>query len=564
MPRPKRKAANKKKGSLLRISPTNENLLSRATDLSALLTLVETATQSLDTDKILNDTLDKSLEVLRFDVGYIRILDPETRTMVVRVGKGSRLPEIQYSTVPIDSPRRHLASIIFKTREPYICLDVRKDKKFNNRSMEREGAISAAFIPIMSKTRILGIITLGSRKFHKFTKREINLLKAFGSQLGAALKNAQLYDEVNNGKAYIENLVENAGDAIISTDLEDQILTWNRGAEVIFGYSKEEVVSKNLTILLLPSDHRELEGMRNKVKLTGVIRDLEVRRKRKDGRIINVTVAVSPIKDNNGNVIGFLRLAKDITEKKRFEERLKELDRMKSDFVSNVSHELRTPLTSIKGSVDNMLDGITGPLNEKQNRYLTRIKSNSDRLSRLINDILDLSKSESGRFDLTPTDLPLVTLTQEVAESIRPVATEKLISLEVASPDINLTAWADLDKVTQVLLNLIGNAVKFTPPYGKVGVAIQRNGNEWVQISVTDTGPGIQTDQVDKIFDKFYQVAQATKQIAKGTGLGLAICKAIVEMHGGRIWVESKLGKGSTFSFTLPAQQPFKFELPAR
>ena len=144
------------------------------------------------------------------------------------------------------------------------------------------------------------------------------------------------------------------------------------------------------------------------------------------------------------------------------------------------------------------------------------------------------------------------------------MATEKLISLEVASPDINLTAWADLDKVTQVLLNLIGNAVKFTPPYGKVGVAIQRNGNEWVQISVTDTGPGIQTDQVDKIFDKFYQVAQATKQIAKGTGLGLAICKAIVEMHGGRIWVESKLGKGSTFSFTLPAQQPFKFELPAR
>ena len=194
MPRLKRKAVNKK-DSLLRISPTKEEILTRATDLAALLTLAETATQSLDTEKILNDTLDKSLEILRFDVGYIRILDPETRTMVVRVGKGSRLPEIQYSTVPIDSPRRNLASIIFETREPYICLNVRKEKIFQNRNMEREGAISAAFVPIMSKKRVLGIITLGSRKFHKFAKREINLLKGFGSQLGAALENAQLYDE---------------------------------------------------------------------------------------------------------------------------------------------------------------------------------------------------------------------------------------------------------------------------------------------------------------------------------------------------------------------------------
>ena len=181
-----------------------------------------------------------------------------------------------------------------------------------------------------------------------------------------------------------------------------------------------------------------------------------------------------------------------------------------------------------------------------------------------INDILDLSKAEAGGIDLTPTDFPLVNLTRDVAEIMRPVATEKLISLEVVSPDIGLTAWADRDKVTQVLLNLIGNAVKFTSPHGKVNIVIQRNGNEWVQISVTDTGPGIQSDQVDKIFDKFYQIARVTKQQTKGTGLGLAISKALVEMHGGRIWTESEVGRGSTFSFTLPAQQPFKFELPSK
>jgi len=268
--------------------------------------------------------------------------------------------------------------------------------------------------------------------------------------------------------------------------------------------------------------------------------------------MIDVALAVSPINDKVGNVSGFLHLARDITEKKRYEQRLRELDRMKSDFVSNVSHELRTPLTAIKGSADNMLDGITGPLNEKQTRYLTRMKSNADRLTRLINNVLDLSRIEAGKIDLKSAYLSLVTLAQEVAESIRPVATEKLISLEVASPDIGVTAWADRDKITQVLMNLVGNAVKFTPPHGKVTVAVNRNGDQWMQISVTDTGPGIPAEEAEKIFDRFYQIDQTGKQKARGTGLGLAISKVLVEMHGGKIWLTSEEGKGSTFSFRLP------------
>jgi PAS domain S-box-containing protein len=378
------------------------------------------------------------------------------------------------------------------------------------------------------------------------------------------LENAQLYDEVNKSKVYIENLVENAGDAIVSTDLEDCILTWNRGAEVIFGYTKEEAIGKSLAILLPPEGVKELENIRTKVQLTGVIRNLEVRRKRKDGVFIDVALAVSPINDKAGNITAFLYLAKDITEKKRYEQRLKELDRMKSDFVSNVSHELRTPLTAIKASVDNMIDGITGPLSEKQVRYLARIKSNTDRLTRLINDLLDLSRIEAGKIDLKPTNLSLVGLAQEVTENIRPVALEKLISLEVASHDGNVTAWADRDKITQVLMNLVGNAIKFTPSHGKVNVFIQRNGDKWAQVSVTDTGPGIPATEAGKIFDKFYQIAQAEKQKSKGTGLGLAISKVLVEMHGGKIWAESGVGGGSTFSFTLPAEQPFNLQAPAK
>ena len=430
--------------------------------------------------------------------------------------------------------------------------------------MEREGVVSAAHAPIMSKKRVFGSLTVGSRRSHRFAKSEIDLLKAFGAQLGMALENSRLYDEVNKSKAYIENLVENAADVILSTDLNDRILTWNRGAEVILGYSKDEIIGQHLSILLPPERLHELEEIRAKVEFSGALRGIEVRSKRKDGQVIYLSLSVSPIRDSEEKIIGFLRVAEDISEKKRFERRLKELDRLKSDFVSNVSHELRTPLTAIKGSVDNMLDGIIGPLDEKQLRYLVRIKSNADRLGRLINDLLDLSRIEAGKIDLRPTYLPVASLAREVADTLRTVAAEKLISLEVVGPGDVVQAWADRDKVTQVLINLISNAVKFTPPHGKVIVAVERNGQEWVQASVSDSGPGIPADEAAKIFDKFYQVDQANKQKTKGSGLGLAISKALVEMHGGRIWVESEAGHGSTFSFTLPARRPLEKEVPAQ
>jgi PAS domain S-box-containing protein len=552
-------ATDKRKHAHKPTLPRRQRPKSRIQYLRALLTIADTATQSLSTDRILNDTLDKSLEVLGFDIGYIRILDPEKKTMVVRASKGLTASSPDSKVVYVEDPsRRHIANILFETQKPYISPDVRKDQTFKNRTMERQGVISAAYIPIISKTkRVLGTLAVGSRKPRKFSNEKINLLQTFGSQLGMALENARLYDEVTKGKAYIENLVENAADAIICTDLNDLILTWNRGAEVILGYGKEEVIGEHLSIFLPPDRFHELEEMRAKVQNYGPVRDIEVRVVRKGGFMIYLSLSVSPILDSDGKIVSFLRVAKDITEKKRYERRLKELDKMKSDFVSNVSHELRTPLTSIKGSIDNMLDGITGPLNEKQIRYITRIKSNSDRLARLINELLDLSKIEAGKISLNPIDLSLYVVAQEVAENMRQVAAEKLIKLEVVSHDGDAKAWADRDKVVQVLMNLIGNAVKFTPPEGKITVAIQRN-DEWVQVSVADTGPGISKEEADKIFHKFYQVPQWSEQTSRGTGLGLAICKALVEMHGGRIWVESELGKGSTFIFTLPEDQPFR------
>jgi signal transduction histidine kinase len=239
-------------------------------------------------------------------------------------------------------------------------------------------------------------------------------------------------------------------------------------------------------------------------------------------------------------------------------DKLKELDKMKSDFVSNVSHELRTPLTAIGGLADNMLDGVTGQLNPEQVSYLIDIRASAERLGRLIADVLDIAVIEAGAVKLKPGNLSLAAVVHEVTNGLRTVAQEKSIEIELKFKDANIMAWADRDKIAQVLTNLVGNAIKFTPARGRISITLQANGNESVRVSVADTGPGISAEEKDRIFDEFYQVIRPGEKKSRGVGLGLPIARKLVEMHGGKMWVESELGKGSIFYFTLPshANQP--------
>lgn len=174
----------------------------------------------------------------------------------------------------------------------------------------------------------------------------------------------------------------------------------------------------------------------------------------------------------------------------------------------------------------------------------------------MINDLLDLSKIESGKIEIKGSRVALDGLVHEVVETLRPIAAEKVVALEATISEPSILVWADRDKVNQVLMNLIGNAIKFTLAQGRVTVSASRNGKENVQVCVSDTGPGVPADEKEKIFDKFYQMAEGGGAKPKGTGLGLAISKALVELHGGNIWVESGPSRGSTFSFTLPLSAP--------
>ena len=234
-------------------------------------------------------------------------------------------------------------------------------------------------------------------------------------------------------------------------------------------------------------------------------------------------------------------------------ERLQELDRLKSAFVSIVSHELRTPMTSIKGLVENMMDGLTGTLNERQSFYLGRVKYNIERLTRMINDLLDLSRIEAGKMDLLPSPVNVGSLAREVVELVQPLAQERSLTLHTQIVDPLPLIHADRDKLIQILTNLVTNAIKFTEPSGIVTVHVHQKEDGAVTTCIQDTGSGIPVEEQQTIFERFYRGQNADIK-ARGAGLGLAITKSLVELHGGQIWVTSTPGKGSRFCFSIPTQ----------
>jgi signal transduction histidine kinase len=255
------------------------------------------------------------------------------------------------------------------------------------------------------------------------------------------------------------------------------------------------------------------------------------------------------------------RLYRDVTDKGRM---LEEANRHKSQFLANMSHELRTPMNAIIGFSEILLDPSLQVSDEERAQFLTDILTSGKHLLNLINEVLDLSKIEAGRMELhiAPTDLDEIL--EAVQSTARPLAAKKSIDLQFGSDPGIAPLAVDAARVKQVLLNLVGNAVKFTPDGGRVSVTTSLDGDSGsVKISVTDTGPGIPPEEHERIFLEFQQ-AKTSRDVAKpeGTGLGLALAKRFVEMHGGRIWVESEIGRGSTFTFTLPLEGPPN--LPAR
>lgn len=382
---------------------------------------------------------------------------------------------------------------------------------------------------------------------------EVGILAEEFNSMRWNLKSAveKLTEEEKKMTAVVNSIAE----GLILVDSDNRVLHINPAAERLLNISPDnidkditEIIQNDELIHIFEEDQRQILQHKPTDQIPSKNEGLnlisEVTLARYDEKLV-LRIIASPFLDENGLILGTVYLFDDIT-------REKEIDQMKSDFISLVSHELRTPLTSIIGFVSFILDGKAGAINDRQRNSLSRVQRQSKRLAALINDLLDISRIESGRIQMDQEPIPLLEIVTQRIEEIRPQADEKSIRLALTAPESVPKVLGDEARMGQVFTNLIGNAIKFTPENGEVNVKVEADGN-LLHVEVIDTGPGIPAEERQKIFDKFYQLSDISTRQQGGSGLGLSITKSIVEAHGGKLWIDDgNQGKGSNFQFVLP------------
>ena len=398
---------------------------------------------------------------------------------------------------------------------------------------------------------------------------------------------------------WLSAIVESSDDAIIGKTLDSVIRSWNSGAARMFGYTADEIIGQSILLLIPPELHSEETTIIDKLSRGERITHYETTRVRKDGTRIDVSLTASPILDDDGNVIGASKIARDITEARRLrcaerelaeqlQEQARELahqieegqvlqdelqsansqlevtlqavslaragaeaaNRAKSQFLATMSHELRTPLNAIAGYVDIIEMGIRGPLTDDQRADMARIRLNQGVLLRLIDDVLSFAKLESGRLEFRMAPVKIDAVLRNLEAFIAPALRKKAITYNFEPCGAEAVAHADPDKTEQIMLNLLSNATKFTDR-GRVEVRCNVRDIS-LEIEVKDTGRGIAAHMLEKVFEPFVQEQQDLTRTAEGTGLGLAISRQLARGMGGDIIVRSAVGQGSTFTVLLP------------
>ncbi|SDF49703.1 PAS domain S-box-containing protein [Mucilaginibacter pineti] len=353
-------------------------------------------------------------------------------------------------------------------------------------------------------------------------------------------------------KATLAAIVNTSDDAIISKTLDGIITSWNRSATKIFGYDEGEAVGKHISLIIPPDRIQEESFIIGEIKKGNKVDHFQTFRRTKIGELIPISLSVSPIEDDNGNIIGASKIARDISgdhatqkEKADLYEQLKDLNAKKDEFIALASHELKTPLTSIHGYMQILSQRVT---DEKNKMFVQKTKKQVAKLSALVADLLDVSKIEAGKLQFSNEALAIREVVEDAIDLISHSNEGYEISLHT---DLNeQLIYGDAHRIEQVMINLLTNAIRYAPGQHKIEVYLSRE-SDFIKIGVKDHGVGIAPDKLNDIFSRFYRVDDKNPQIS-GLGIGLYLCYEIVMRHQGKIWAESKLNQGSTFWFTLP------------
>ncbi len=360
----------------------------------------------------------------------------------------------------------------------------------------------------------------------------------------AAAALQQKYTEALIERKQTVSVLESIAEGLVVVNTKGEVVMMNPAAERMLAVNQQQRVGTSLL------DNLKDEQLVSLVRGSTENREIVLSAKQDSTkRIVRASNAV--ITDEDGRAVGMVAVLSDVTKQR-------ELDQLKSEFVSKVSHELRTPLIAMQHALAILNDQLAGPLSEEQQKFVNLTQRNLQRLNGLINDLLDLSKLEARKLELRLESGAIGTIIRQVCESMDAWARSKGITIAERVPEDLPTALLDQARITQVLTNLIGNAIKFTPKDGRVTVEVKlAAGGQSLEVSVLDTGMGIAKEDLPKLFSKFQQVGERSTTDISGTGLGLAISKELVELHHGRIWAESDAHKrGARFSFTIPLQPP--------
>ncbi len=397
-------------------------------------------------------------------------------------------------------------------------------------------------------------VTISKKKLQKL----IQISEKFENELHQRVKNATAELQVQNErlaseKEMSEGIMHHLAQGLVVVDKNGKVAMMNPAAQKLLGSEAREVVGKTLAESLKKEHLMALaKGYQAGAGSNAITREIELASKDEiTKKVLRASSAV--VEDEDGKTVGMVSVLSDITHEKEVEE-------MKTHFVSLVTHELRTPVVTIQKSLELVLGGITGAINEDQKKFLSVSQMNLMRLNNLINDLLDMSKLEAGKFMLRPLEFDIRGMISDVKTSLIGWSNDKKIAIHLELGDSPLIVFADRDRLSQVLINLVSNALKFTPSDGEISICLEEHDKlegvcqePCVEVSIADSGIGIEPEDFQRIFNKFEQASLVGPSTgAGGTGLGLPIAKEIVNLHGGKIWVESQKDKGSRFIFVIP------------
>ncbi|MCL6430143.1 MAG: GAF domain-containing protein [Anaerolineae bacterium] len=495
---------------------------------------------TLQLDLLLELVLEQLQNVVNYDDAAIMLLRGDQ--LEITNARGSpRTVAMVGSTIPLAS--NSLLRELVREREPMLSPDIQAESRWT--PTEREGLLLRAFIgvPLVVRDQPRGVLLVGRAEPDCYSSDDLQNVVAFANQTAIAIENALLYQETIAEKRKTEIILRESLSGIVVTDTDLRIVTFNSGAEAITGYPADEVIGKRLADVLGPDVVSERSPLGRAIATGERVPPQETVIRAANG-LRDILQGAVALHDASQRLFGYLLSFSDIT-------RLKEVDRLKTDIVANVSHELRTPLASIKAYTELLLDNIEGDDKAMRDQLLHIIDQETDRLSQLIGDLLDLSRLEAGRFEVRKTALRIGDLLAEVLRALEVQRQSRNVAIRTEVPADLPELLADREMVSIIIKNLLTNAIKFSHRGGEV-IARVLPSPDYLLFQVTDHGVGIPEEAMPQLFQKFFRVRSTSESGVEGTGLGLVLVKQAVEAHGGTVEVRSKVGVGSTFTVRLP------------